>query len=52
MAKALLGGMEIEIDEDGFIQEPDKWTNALGNLGLWRQARAKFDAALALAAPY
>ena len=25
MAKALLGGMEIEIDEDGFIQEPDKW---------------------------
>jgi tRNA 2-thiouridine synthesizing protein E len=25
MAKALLGGMEIEIDEDGFIQEPDNW---------------------------
>jgi len=25
MAKANLGGMEIEIDEDGFIQEPDKW---------------------------
>ena len=25
MAKATLGGMEIEIDEDGFIQEPDKW---------------------------
>jgi dissimilatory sulfite reductase related protein len=25
MAKARLGGQEIEIDEDGFIQEPDKW---------------------------
>ena len=25
MAKANLGGMEIEIDEDGFIQEPEKW---------------------------
>jgi len=25
MAKANLGGMEIEIDEDGFIQEPQKW---------------------------
>ena len=25
MAKATLGGMEIEIDEDGFIQEPEKW---------------------------
>ena len=25
MAKATLGGMEIEIDEDGFIQEPGKW---------------------------
>jgi tRNA 2-thiouridine synthesizing protein E len=25
MAKAKLGGQEIEIDEDGFIQEPDKW---------------------------
>jgi dissimilatory sulfite reductase related protein len=25
MAKATLGGTEIEIDEDGFIQEPDKW---------------------------
>ena len=21
----MLGGIEIEIDEDGFIQEPDKW---------------------------
>jgi TusE/DsrC/DsvC family sulfur relay protein len=25
MAKATLGGQEIEVDEDGFIQEPDKW---------------------------
>jgi len=25
MATATLGGMEIEVDEDGFIQEPDKW---------------------------
>jgi dissimilatory sulfite reductase related protein len=25
MAKVVLGGQEIEIDEDGFIQEPDKW---------------------------
>jgi TusE/DsrC/DsvC family sulfur relay protein len=29
MAKANLGGMEIEIDEDGFIQEPEKWTHAM-----------------------
>ncbi len=26
MAKRTLGGIEIEIDEDGFIQEPGKWT--------------------------
>jgi dissimilatory sulfite reductase related protein len=25
MAKATLGGQQIEIDEDGFIQEPEKW---------------------------
>lgn len=25
MPKALLGGIELEIDEDGFIQESDKW---------------------------
>jgi len=25
MPKATLGGQEIEIDEDGFIQEPEKW---------------------------
>ena len=29
MAKANLGGMDIEIDEDGFIQEPKKWTQAV-----------------------
>ena len=27
MPKATLGGQEIEIDEDGFIQEPEKWNN-------------------------
>ncbi len=27
MPKATLGGMEVEIDEDGFIQEPEKWNN-------------------------
>ena len=25
MPKATLGGTEIEVDEEGFIQEPDKW---------------------------
>ncbi len=29
MAKATFGGKEIEIDEDGFIQEPDKWDKAV-----------------------
>ncbi len=29
MAKATLGGTEIEIDEDGFIQEPGKWNQAV-----------------------
>ena len=29
MAKAVLGGIEIELDEDGFIQEPEKWSQAL-----------------------
>jgi sulfur relay (sulfurtransferase) DsrC/TusE family protein len=29
MAKTALGGIEIEIDEDGFIQEPDKWNKAV-----------------------
>jgi TusE/DsrC/DsvC family sulfur relay protein len=27
MAKATLGGLEIEVDEDGFIQEPEKWND-------------------------
>lgn len=25
MPKALLGGMELEVDKDGFVQEPDRW---------------------------
>jgi TusE/DsrC/DsvC family sulfur relay protein len=29
MPKTILGGKEIEVDEDGFIQEPDKWDNAV-----------------------
>ncbi|RPJ05028.1 MAG: sulfurtransferase TusE, partial [Deltaproteobacteria bacterium] len=29
MAKQSLGGVEIEVDEDGFIQEPDKWSKAV-----------------------
>ena len=29
MAKAVMGGIEIEVDEDGFIQEPDKWNKAV-----------------------
>lgn len=29
MAKKILGGIEIEIDEDGFIQEPEKWNKAV-----------------------
>jgi TusE/DsrC/DsvC family sulfur relay protein len=29
MAKANLGGTDIEIDEDGFIQEPQKWNQAV-----------------------
>ncbi len=31
MAKTTLGGVEIEIDEDGFIQEPGKWDNAIAD---------------------
>ena len=27
MARFKAGNMELEIDEDGFIQEPDKWNN-------------------------
>lgn len=29
MAKATLGGIEIEVDEDGFIQEPEKWNKEI-----------------------
>ncbi len=29
MPKATLGGIEIEVDEDGFIQEPEKWNEAV-----------------------
>jgi TusE/DsrC/DsvC family sulfur relay protein len=29
MSKVTLGGKEIEIDEDGFVQEPEKWDNAV-----------------------
>jgi dissimilatory sulfite reductase related protein len=29
MATTELGGTQVEIDEDGFIQEPDKWNSAI-----------------------
>ncbi|MGA2958345.1 MAG: TusE/DsrC/DsvC family sulfur relay protein [Thermodesulfobacteriota bacterium] len=29
MPKTKLAGTEIEIDEDGFIQEPDKWNQTV-----------------------
>jgi tRNA 2-thiouridine synthesizing protein E len=29
MPKVTLGGQEIEIDEDGFIQEPEKWDKSV-----------------------
>ncbi|MGI9951740.1 TusE/DsrC/DsvC family sulfur relay protein [Moorellaceae bacterium AZ2] len=29
MPKMVLAGMEIEVDEDGFIQDPDKWNEAV-----------------------
>ena len=29
MPKSLLGGLELEIDEDGFMQEPEKWSAAV-----------------------
>jgi len=31
MLKALLGGMELEVDEDGFIQEPEKWNKGVAD---------------------
>ena len=29
MATAKLGGVDIELDEDGFIQEPEKWNKEM-----------------------
>jgi TusE/DsrC/DsvC family sulfur relay protein len=29
MPKVTLGGKEIELDEDGFIQEPEEWNRAV-----------------------
>lgn len=29
MPKVTLGGSEVDVDEDGFIQEPDKWTKEI-----------------------
>ena len=29
MAKVTLGGKELEIDEDGFIQDPDEWDDGV-----------------------
>ena len=29
MPKVSLGGIELDVDEDGFIQEPDKWSEAV-----------------------
>jgi tRNA 2-thiouridine synthesizing protein E len=29
MPKATFGGLELEIDEDGFIQEPEKWSESV-----------------------
>ena len=29
MPKGILAGVEFEIDEDGFIQEPEKWSEAV-----------------------
>ena len=31
MAKLQLGGKELEIDEDGFIQEPAEWNEAVAS---------------------
>jgi tRNA 2-thiouridine synthesizing protein E len=29
MPKAIFGGIELEIDENGFIQEPEKWNKVV-----------------------
>ena len=31
MTKATFGGVEIEIDEDGFIQEPERWDEKMAD---------------------
>ena len=31
MAIVKLGGVDIDIDEDGFIQEPDKWNEEMAS---------------------
>jgi tRNA 2-thiouridine synthesizing protein E len=37
MAKTTLGGIEMEIDEDGFIQEPDKWNKEIAeDIANWK----------------
>ncbi|MFC1939338.1 TusE/DsrC/DsvC family sulfur relay protein [Chloroflexota bacterium] len=41
MPKGTFGGIEIEIDEDGFIQEPDKWNKEVA------EDVGKIEAALA-----
>ena len=41
MAKATFGGKELDIDEDGFIQEPEKWDEAVA------EDLAKLEAAYA-----
>jgi tRNA 2-thiouridine synthesizing protein E len=32
MAVIKLDGIEVEVDEDGFIQEPDKWSEELAEV--------------------
>jgi TusE/DsrC/DsvC family sulfur relay protein len=29
MPKVTLGGAQVDVDEDGFMQEPEKWTEAI-----------------------
>lgn len=29
MPKVMLGGTEIEVDEDGFLQEPERWNETV-----------------------
>ena len=39
MPKKILGGMEIEVDEDGFIQEPEKWNKEIAEICRAHQLR-------------